>query len=185
MSLLESALALDTGSVCDEGSEDFNTSVDIILYIIRLAARVHNYVCFVVAHTKGSEDSIDINMREEPPEADSLRVLETAMLELGAKLRGSVNALLDDYLRRCDAQTRASPDNETLINRNSRLACDLHAHKLLIHRNCFEAAGAPLDCHIATTILGSFVYLTTRHTWNKPSRGHGRLVFCVCTCMYA
>ena len=38
--LLEGALALDTGSVCDLGASDFNTSVDIILYIARLGARV-------------------------------------------------------------------------------------------------------------------------------------------------
>ena len=64
-----------------------------------------------------------------------------------------------------------------LIDRNSRLACDLHAHRLLLHRNLHldeleshEAAAA------VKVLIGSFVYLTTRHTWNKAAREHGRLL---------
>ena len=41
VSLLESSLALDTGSVCDIGADDFSISVDIILYIIRYKPTVH------------------------------------------------------------------------------------------------------------------------------------------------
>lgn len=34
LSLLKSAVELDTGSVCDEGSSEMNTSVSIILYVV-------------------------------------------------------------------------------------------------------------------------------------------------------
>lgn len=180
LSLLDAALALDTGSVCDEGGNDFNISVDIILYVCRLASRVHNYIYFAVSHTKGTQESLDILLREDPPDDKSMCVLEDALKDIGNKLRGGFNALLDDYLRRCDAETRAAPEDESLISRNSRLACDLHAHKLLLFRNpCVASlcnADHIFDMDSATTVLGSFVYLTTRHTWNKSSRSCGSLL---------
>ena len=40
LALLKGALALDTGSVCDVDAADFNPSVGIILYVVRLATRV-------------------------------------------------------------------------------------------------------------------------------------------------
>jgi len=40
LSLLKSAVELDTGSVCDEGSSEMNTSVSIILYVVMF------FVCF-------------------------------------------------------------------------------------------------------------------------------------------
>ena len=40
LSLLDSSLALDTGSVCDVAAQDFCVSVEIILYIVRLAGAI-------------------------------------------------------------------------------------------------------------------------------------------------
>ena len=51
-----------------------------------------------------------------------------------------------------------------------RLACDLHAHRLLMFRN------VEMEIRSAQVISGSFVFLTTRHTWNKQTREHGRLL---------
>jgi hypothetical protein len=72
-----------------------------------------------------------------------------------------------------DDQTRKNPNDETLISRNSRLACDLHAHKLIMHRNLNKNE---IDLAASRTLIASFVYLTTRHTWNKATRENGRLL---------
>jgi hypothetical protein len=60
-----------------------------------------------------------------------------------------------------------------LIDRNSRLACDLHAHRLLLYRNFQQHEMTLLS---AKVLIGSFVYLTTRHTWNKAARKQGKLL---------
>ena len=85
--------------------------------------------------------------------------------------------LFNDYLLRLEEQTKASPDNEKLINRNSRLACDLHAHRLICFRNSGGGCdGDPMTQTSAVNLISSFVYLTTRHSWNKNKRELGRLL---------
>ena len=86
---------------------------------------------------------------------------------------GQVADLLEEYLLRLDKETAASPGDEKLIDRNSRLACDLHAHRLLLYRNTLQEDLTPAA---AKVLIGSFVYLTTRHTWNKAARREGQLL---------
>ncbi len=50
--LMDAGLALDTGSVCDTGADEFNDAVLIILYLSRLSCRVLNYVHYVVSRTE-------------------------------------------------------------------------------------------------------------------------------------
>lgn len=78
--------------------------------------------------------------------------------------------LIEDYLDRLHHQCENDPLNEKLIDRNSTLACDLHSHRLLMFRNM------PMDIKVACGISSSFVFLTTRHTWNKQTREQGRLL---------
>eukprot|EP00457_Paulinella_chromatophora_P000002 gb/GEZN01000002.1/.p1 GENE.gb/GEZN01000002.1/~~gb/GEZN01000002.1/.p1 ORF type:complete len:6816 (+),score=1425.09 gb/GEZN01000002.1/:114-20561(+) len=169
--LLDAALALDTGSVVDEESDDFNTSVDIILYASRLAARVDNFVSFLVSHSTGTHDCIDAPLRELEVTEDCLTKLRQGQQEIQAKLQQEIHVLLQDYLVRLDRECEKHAMFEDLINRNSRMAADLHAHTLAIFRNVRN-----MDATAAKTILGSFVYLTTRHTWNKFERSQGRLL---------
>eukprot|EP00961_Rhodomonas_salina_P070292 943850-Rhodomonas_salina.1 len=164
MSLLDAALALDTGSVCGVEDTNFNTSVMIILYVCRLASRVLNYIQFVVARVNHADECVDVPVREQPPDSTAMSILLSAQEAITERLCGQYTTLLDDYLGRLHDQTMATPENETLINRNSRLACDLHAHKLLCLRTLGSPGAKPLDHAAATTLLGSFVYLTTRHT---------------------
>jgi hypothetical protein len=171
---MDSALALDTGSVCDSKSSDFNASVEIILYVTRMAARVKSYLHFAVVHSLRKHESQHFTLRDKPPE--SLSALEHALEQVGQCLRGPFADLLDDYLTRLDEETSATPEDEQLLNRNSRLASDLHAHKLLCFGNCGAGGIDPLDQQSATAIVSSFIYLTTRHTWNKSRREMGRLL---------
>ena len=176
VSIMDSALALDTGSVCDSKSADFNTSVEVILYVTRLAARVHNYLHFAVVQLLHKHDSLRLAriFADAPP--DTLTTLQDALEGIGQRLRGPFSDLLDDYLTRLDEETTAAPEDEQLVNRNSRLASDLNAHKLLCHRNCGAGGIDPLTQQSARTLVSSFIYLTTRHTWNKSRREMGRLL---------
>ena len=171
ISIMDSALALDTGSVCDAKSSDFNSSVEIILYVMRLGARFHNYLHF----TKMQFDKSDrLTLRDEPP--DQEETIEIALQQVGQRLRGPYVELLDDYLMRLDEETTATPEDEVLVNRNSRLASDLNAHKLLCFRNCGAGGVDPLNQHSSKALVSSFIYLTTRHTWNKSRRETGKLL---------
>lgn len=173
--LLEGALALDTGSVCDLGELDFNVSVDIILYIARLGARCESYVSFLIAIAKGEHDCYakDMMFRDLQVTKDCLAKLEMGRTMLRRRLLKDFGSLLEDYLRRLDHETKSDPNNEKLIDRNSRLAADLHAVKILFHRN---TRPEEYDIEIAREIIGSFVFLTTRHTWNKMTRSQGLLL---------
>lgn len=46
----------------------------------------------------------------------------------------------------------------------TRLACNLHAHLLLVVGNCDSAQ---LTAGQVTSLLGSFIYLSIKHTWNN------------------
>jgi thiol-disulfide isomerase/thioredoxin len=172
LSLLRGALACDTGSVVDEKSETFNTSTTIILYATRLGARVDNYLAFLVDYNLRIHDCIDWPLRDSDVNAETLQKLKSGLENVREILHTQFAPLLEDYLKRLDLETSKDPTNETLIDRNSRLACDLHSHKLLMYRNYHDFQYTP---DIAKTLLGSFVYLTTRHTWNKSTVEGSRL----------
>lgn len=166
LSLMDSALALDTGSVCDKGSNEFNISVGIILYVCRMAARVLNYVHYVVRRTDHPDDGVDVPVRDPAPDKESIGILRKAQDEITERLQTSYAEILDDYLARLRKQMEDAPDNSELIQANAKLACNLHAHKLLALRTLgVRGQKRPLDLKAATTLLSSFVFLTTRHIW--------------------
>jgi len=174
MALLKDALALDTGSVCDIGAEDFNTSVQIILFAARLGARLDNYLSLLVRNAKAEKgDFRRADLRDTQISPECVAKLDEGMKQIRGMLLGSLTDLFNDYLQKLDDQTRRDPTDEDLIRRNSHLACDLHAHKLLVCRNVSLEDMTP---HVAKTLIGSFIYLTTRHTWNKALRLDGRLL---------
>ena len=164
LALLKNALAVDTGSVVDEGAERFNTSTVIILYITRLGCRVDNYISFLIDWTRGKHASVETPLRDVEVYEETLKCLEQGQRDIRSLLHNQFVTLFEDYLSRLDSQVTKDPTNEFLIDRNSRLACDLHSHKLLLYRNFHQDE---MTTAAAKTLIGSFVYLTTRHTWNK------------------
>jgi hypothetical protein len=172
MSLLKGALACDTGSVVDEGATEFNTSTRIIMYMTRLGCRIDNYLSFLIDWATNQHDCIDCPLRETDISDEVLSQLREGQQEVRDLLDMQYHPLFEDYLRRLDVEVAADPTNEKLIDRNSALACDLHSHKLLLYRNYHEFEFKP---SVATTLVGSFVYLTTRHTWNKSTTEGARL----------
>eukprot|EP01038_Epipyxis_sp_PR26KG_P004031 gene4031-5768_t len=170
--LLKGALACDTGSVVDEDSDVFNASTTIILYLTRLGSRTDNYISFLIDYTTGKHDCIDWPLRESEVSDETLQKLIEGRNSLRELLHEQFNPLFEDYLRRLDAETSKDPNNERLIDRNSRLACDIHSHKLLFYRNYHPE---DITNDVAKTLVGGFVYLTTRHTWNKSTTEGARL----------
>lgn len=156
--LVEGVLALDTGSVCDPGDDvaDFNVSTDIILYSSRLGSRVESYITFLIQHATGTHPRVDTKLRDVEVTEDCIATLQQGLAELRGLLLGQLVPLLEDYISKLHLQCVNDPLNQKLIDRNSRLACDLHAHRLILYRN------QEMDANVATAISGSFVFLTTR-----------------------
>ncbi|KAH9261268.1 hypothetical protein BASA81_000972 [Batrachochytrium salamandrivorans] len=173
--LLEGALALDTGSVCDIGEDDFNVSVDIILYVARLGARCESFVSLLIELREGEHECLSAQdtYRDLEVTPDCLEKLKQGRQMLRRRLLVDFDELFEDYLRRLDSETKRDPSNERLIDRNSRLAADLHAIKILFHRNTKPEEYTDVT---ARALIGSFVFLTTRHTWNKAMRSTGRIL---------
>ncbi|CAK9002314.1 Calmodulin, partial [Durusdinium trenchii] len=167
MALLKSALALDTGSVCDIGA---NVSVQIILF----TARLDNYLSLLVRNARrDTHEFMHRQLRDSQFSEACIVRLEEGIVELRQVLMNNVMELFEDYLQKLDDQTRRDPTDEDLIRRNSRLSCDLHAHKLLLCRNI---PGDELSAEVAQILVGSFICLTTRHSWNLTKRERGRLL---------
>eukprot|EP01038_Epipyxis_sp_PR26KG_P004458 gene4458-6304_t len=173
LALLRGGLACDTGTVVDRETNGFNISSTIILYTSRLGARLDNYISFLVDHATGMHDCIDYPLRELEISNESLEILQKGRTELRKLLTEQYAPLFDDYLNKLQQQVVKHPKDEKIIDRNSRLACDIHAHKILFYRNFLIG---DLALPVAKTLISSFVYLTTRHTWNKTaSNGFNRL----------
>ena len=178
VALLTGALALDTGAVCDQGAEDFNTGVEIILYVTRLVARVDSFVSFLIDVKTNRHPCLSgVTLRGVEVSDECLDELTAGLTTLRRLMQGQVAPLIEEYLVKLDRQTTASPGDEALIDRNSRLSCDLHAHRLLLYRNVhLDELETEESQGVVTTTLSSFLYLTTRHTWNKAARAHGKLL---------
>jgi hypothetical protein len=170
--LLRGALACDTGSVVDEGADEFNTSTRIIMYVTRLACRADNYISFLVDWATGKHDSMVMPLRETELSTTVLDQLRAGRKELRALLSVSFHPLFEEYLRKLDVEIAKNPTDEKLIDRNSLFACDIHSHLMLIYKNYHEWE---YQSSVAATLVGSFVYLTTRHTWNKSTAEGARL----------
>jgi hypothetical protein len=138
----------------------------------RLGSRLDNYLSFLVDYTEGEHDCIDWPLRDTEVSPETLTVLKQGRAEVRDLLSGQFHPLFEDYLRRLDYETVNDPTNEKLIDRNSRLACDLHAHMLLMYRSYH---GDAITASVAKVCIGSFIYLTTRHTWNKVTKEELRI----------
>ena len=193
MRLVQGALALDTGTVTTDSGANFNSGVKIILYIVRLGARVDNYLSFLIQHVTNTHATInakDFTLRGVHISTETLETLKQARTKLRVLLFGRFLNLIDSYLKKLDREIVAGSakvggfeSSTHLLSAKSILACNLHTHKLLLLRNVRigddlvkdaattspgTSGGAPAMLEfsrIVKNVLSSFVYLTTRHTW--------------------
>ena len=166
LNLLRGALAVDTGAVVDEAGLTFNVSTSIIMYMCRTGSRIDNYISFLIDWRTGKHDCVDAPLRDVVITEEVLDKLTEGRAKIREVLHVNFHKLFTEYLERLGAEIAKDPTNEKLISRNSRLACDLHSHKLIMYRNMHDSDITP---KVVSTVLSSFVYLTTRHTWNKAT----------------
>ena len=57
---------------------------------------------------------------------------------------------------------------ESVVDRETQLACELHGHRVLLLRNLRPEE---LSVQLVEQLLCSFVFLTSRHTWNEDTLG--------------
>lgn len=154
----------------DVGTFHSNT-VPIILFVFRVASRVESFVSFLIDHGRGCRvDGIDGVLRSIDLDEATIVTLETGLRRmryvLQTRLQPMLEAWCSELSRDCDISV--SGDDDAVIDANSRSACTLHAHLLLLYRNL------KLDDYsadTASTIASSFLFLTTRHTWNMNLLG--------------
>ena len=55
-------------------------------------------------------------------------------------------------------------ENAKKMDENVKVACNLYAHLILAYRN---VSTEDLNYRIVSTVLSSFMFLSSRHSWNQ------------------
>eukprot|EP01083_Nonionella_stella_P030773 84290_1 len=157
--LLRFALNLDTGTV-------HSTTVRIILFVVLLAARFDNSAHFLISHARGRHSCLSAALRDVRVSDAVLEVLEEGLAKLRTIMRGPVHTMLEAWCAEALSECKESLEREEVVDENTKIACNLHAHLFLIYRNVpYEE----LSSKIVSTFLSSFIFLSTRHTWNMKA----------------
>ena len=157
--LLRLAQDLDVGTVR-------SSTVEIILYVVRLACRVENYLSYLVDREGDAHASV---MRERRLTGELLRVCEEGLALIRRELRGGVHRMVeawcDEAMKEIDMSVEANlkRSDDKKMDANTQLACTMHAHLLLVYHNVSARA---LNENVASQLLSSYIFLTTRHTFN-------------------
>ena len=156
--LLRLAQDLDVGTVR-------SSTVEIILYVIRLACRVENYLTYLVDRETDPHASI---MRERKLTGDTLRLCEEGLALIRRELRGGIHRMVEAWCDEAMKEIDNSPDmgkrsSDEKMDANTRLAATMHSHLLLLYRN---VSPRTLNENVASQLLSSYIFLTTRHTFN-------------------
>jgi len=153
--LLELAMDLDTGSFK-------SSTVDIILYVIRLCCRVDNYIDFMIQLENKTHECIRTPLRDVKVTEKTLIKLEAYQKQLRKLLRHRVHDMVEGYIVEAMNEANAR-ENDEVVDKNTKVACRMHTHLILIYRN---VPMQDLTLEIASTLLCSMIFLTIRHTWN-------------------
>ena len=102
-----------------------------------MGARVDNYLHFLIQHQRGEHPCMWLELRGVDLSEGEIAYLEKMRLELRAMLMGPYARLIEEYLDLLRDEVELNRENRKLLDRNARLACDLHSHKLLLYRNAY------------------------------------------------
>ncbi len=104
--LQQGVIALDTGCCVHSAAADtFNPSVQIIMYICRLGARVCNYLCFLIQYAKDGNRHMNAALREISINEESLSVLKSGRKKKQSILLEEFRKLFDEYLGQLETET--------------------------------------------------------------------------------
>ena len=186
VSLLRLALDLDTGTV-------LSTSRGVVLYVVRLMTKIESAMAFLynmAMHVRELQVSPAVMealrvglhrlralLRGEAGRAHDrsvLNMLKAWLREIVSKTpvysNGEVTAkegatssrmLDDDDGEPEDNDPRAQARK---LDEYTRIAADLHAHILWVYRSLSQE---DMTAANVGDVLASFIYLSTRHTWNQ------------------
>eukprot|EP00755_Sulcionema_specki_P008255 Sspe_Gene.40443::Locus_19530_Transcript_1_1_Confidence_1.000_Length_7240::g.40443::m.40443 len=155
--LLKLAQELDAGTV-------LNTSaVDVILYLVRTIARVDVFIKHLLERVGGARELVV--PREELELAHS-----TIRVTMETDVKPMLRAWVDEVML-ChvtggpEGKPKERSDDPLPVAEATVIASRVYAHLVLIER-----AGT-VERSTVTSLVASFVFLTTRHTWNAGKMG--------------
>lgn len=157
IALLKAAINLDVGTI-------HSTTVPIILFVMRFVARAESFVCFLIEHSENRHETISSDLRGVLVTAEVLYILKDGRKSLRYIIDCHVQRMVEAWLGELVLECRENGDDNIIVDTNTKTACSLHAHLLLLMRN-LRLEEYSLD--IASTIASSLTFLTTRHTWNQ------------------
>ena len=132
--LARQAVDLDTGHV------KASTST-VILYVVRLCARVDNYASLLIALADGSHETLSLAQCRGLHAAQLRRVLpqlEQLRAELRAVLHGPLQQVLAGWYRKLVKECENRFD-DSVLDENTKMMCSVQAHVLL---SCARHAGS-------------------------------------------
>ena len=156
LTLLKAAINLDVGTI-------HSTTVPIILYTLRLVSRVESFICFLIDHSTDSHETISAHLRGVMITEEVLSVLRDGKNNIRTIIESHVQRMLEAWLNELLVESQEHGDDSIVLDTNTRIACRLHAHLLLLMKN---VSVGDFNLDVASTISSSIVFLSTRHTWN-------------------
>jgi hypothetical protein len=156
-----------------------------------MASRVQSYICFLIDHYTARQCALAVeSAKTYSPEDLALRDIDDAHSSSSSsssssawadsilsalyggqeKIKLILNERFHPMIDAWNAELVAENNNsanhtktDEIIDKNTRKACALHAHILLIYRTIRLEE---YDVDKALTLTSSFLFLSTRHTWS-------------------
>lgn len=128
--LLTQCIELDTGSYQ-------SSTVEIILYMTRLACRVDNYSSFLIQHQTQTHEWMHGPLRGVEISDEVARLIKSGLASLRKLLRGRIRGLLEKWSAQAlHACIEAAAESSSEMDEHALAACSMQAHLLLLYRNC-------------------------------------------------
>eukprot|EP00760_Papus_ankaliazontas_P009215 PhM_4_TR13981/c0_g1_i1/m.81553 len=157
--LVELAQEMDAGTVHNKAT------VDVILFLVRIVARVENFMVYLLEREVKSpqEKWMMPPLRDVEFTSDSLVTLMQAHARLRKMINDAMLPMLETWVNEVMGDAGTADMNEDIDNA-TRIASRLYAHIILLQRNI-----SPRDFteDNVSQILSAMMFLTTRHTWNS------------------
>jgi hypothetical protein len=155
LSLVKLAVNLDVGTV-------HSSTVPIVLFVLRVVSRIDSAVTFVIRNAQSGDESKFSQLRNVLVPPTITTVLTDKRAEILKCIQHKVLGMVESWCIQLSLESIDKGDDEVVDN-NTRIACQLHAHLLLLHRNVLPEE---YSFDAASIIASSFLFLTSRHTWN-------------------
>ncbi len=126
---------------------------------------VDSYLTFLIDTFNEKHESMNFAFPSTcNTDRDAYDVLVQGRTTLRQLMQSQFDRILEDYLRRLEAQASKNMKDQNTLDMSIQLACNLHAHKLLLYQNYTKEN---FNENVCKSLIGSFIYLTTRHQWNS------------------